>query len=215
MKSKNWISFGSVILLLAVILAFTGKRVFYKEVKIGNQVWMAENLNLDRFQNGDLIKEVKSNEEWMLAGKNKQPAWCYYQNDSANGITYGRIYNWYAITDARGLAPAGWQIPNNNHWMDLSEFLGGEREAGKKMKSITGWNNQGNGSNESGFNAEPAGGRYANGSFAFKGESVGFWSTSPDSLHTAWFRYLSAVDDLNHKYSLKKAAGMYVRCVRK
>lgn len=219
MKSKILISTGSSILVLIIILAFSsGKplsKLLYKEVKIGNQVWMAENLNEDKFRNGDPIKEVKSTEEWILAGKNKQPAWCYYNNDSANGAIFGRIYNFYAISDARGLAPSGWQIPNNNQWMELSEYLGGEREAGKKMKSTSDWNDNGNGSNESGFNALPGGGRYANGTFVFQGESTGFWSITADSAHTAWFRYLAAVDDLNHKYSLKKAAGMYVRCIKK
>lgn len=184
------------------------------EVKIGQQIWMAENLNTDKFNNGDAIPQVQTKDEWVLAGQKKQPAWCYYQNDSANGARYGRIYNWYAISDPRGLAPAGWRIPDNNHWMELSEYLGGERIAGKKMKSTTGWKDNGNGSYESGFNAEPSGGRYANGSFVFVGESVGFWSSNQDSLHTAWFRYLTAVDDLDHKYSLKKAAGMYVRCIK-
>ncbi|MBM3456181.1 MAG: hypothetical protein FJX80_13740, partial [Bacteroidetes bacterium] len=73
----------------------------YKTVKIGSQVWLAQNLNTDRFQNGDIIPEAKTREEWYLAGENKQPAWCYYENAPANGAKYGKLYNWYAVSDSR------------------------------------------------------------------------------------------------------------------
>ena len=186
----------------------------YKEVKIGGQVWMAENLNVSRFRNGDSIQEARTTEEWIRAGIDKKPVWCYFENDTANGTAFGRLYNWYAVNDARGLAPAGWRIPNNKNWMELSDYLGGDKEAGKKMKSALGWNENGNGTNESGFNALPGGGRYADGLFVYRGESTGFWSTTTDSLHTAWFRYLAGADNLN-KYTLRKAGGMYVRCIKK
>ena len=228
MKKSNLILTAAAIVATVILLAFSsgpgGPGIFSsangcidiqdKEVKIGNQVWMTENLNVDRFLNGDLIPEAKSTEDWVLAGKNRRPACCIFQNDSAFGAANGRIYNWYAITDPRGLAPSGWKIPDNEDWMELSEFLGGEREAGKKMKSATGWNNNGSGNNESGFNAAPSGGRYANGTFVFRGESIGIWSGTAFSQDSAWFRYLTYSDDLNHKYALKKAGGMYVRCIR-
>src|SRR3989338_8108735 len=83
------------------------------EVQIGGQTWMAENLNVESFRNGDPIPEVKSAEEWEKVGKRKKPAWCYYDYTSANGTKYGKLYNWYAVNDPRGLAPDGWHIPDS------------------------------------------------------------------------------------------------------
>lgn len=84
-----------------------------KSIKIGNQTWMTENLNVDNFQNGDIIPEAKTTEEWEQAGKRQQPVWCYYDYDINNGKKYGKLYNWYAVNDPRGLAPKGWHIPSD------------------------------------------------------------------------------------------------------
>jgi uncharacterized protein (TIGR02145 family) len=111
----------------------------YKTVKIGDQEWMAENLNTDRFRNGDLIPEAKTKEEWEAAGQNCMPAWCYYDNDPKNGEKYGKLYNWYAVNDTRGLAPKGWHIPYDNEWEFLINNLGGPNKAGKMLKSKFGW----------------------------------------------------------------------------
>jgi uncharacterized protein (TIGR02145 family) len=109
----------------------------YKTVKIGDQVWMAENLNTDRFRNGDIIPEAKSNEDWRDAVQNMKPAWCYYNNDIANGAKYGKLYNWYAVNDSRGLAPTGWHIPTDSEWINIEKKL--SADAGKKMKSTSEW----------------------------------------------------------------------------
>ena len=74
----------------------------FKTVKIGKQEWMVENLNVDRFRNGDLIPEIKSPNEWEKAGKSGKPAWCYFENDDLNGEKYGKLYNWFAVNDLRG-----------------------------------------------------------------------------------------------------------------
>ncbi len=110
-------------------------------VTIGTQVWMTKNLDVATFRNGDQIPEAKTDEEWKQAGKNKQPAWCYYNNDPANVAKYGKLYNWYAVIDPRGLAPNGYHIPSDPEWTKLVEYLGGEEVAGKKMKSTTEWVN--------------------------------------------------------------------------
>ena len=110
-----------------------------KGVAIGTQVWTTKNLDVATFRNGDPIPQAKSYEEWKAAGDNKQPAWCYYDNKAANGTKYGKLYNWYAVNDARGLAPAGWHVPTDEEWTVLSTFLGGDAVAGKKMKSTSGW----------------------------------------------------------------------------
>jgi uncharacterized protein (TIGR02145 family) len=109
-------------------------------VTIGAQVWTTKNLNVAIFRNGDPIPEAKTNEEWEAAGENKQPVWCYYENNAANGTKYGKLYNWYAVNDYRGLAPAGFHVPTDEEWTVLSTFLGGEDVAGKKLKSSSGWN---------------------------------------------------------------------------
>ena len=111
----------------------------FKSVKIGSQTWMTENLNVSTFRNGDPIPEVKTQEEWERAGENKQPAWCYYNNDPANGAKYGKLYNWYAVNDPRGLAPFGWHVPNDAEWMELISLYGGIHEAGIHLKSTTNW----------------------------------------------------------------------------
>ncbi len=97
----------------------------FKEIKIDKQIWMVENLNEDKFRNGDVIPQAKSREEWIKAGKEKKPVWCYFNNDSKNGSKFGRLYNWYAVADSRGLAPFGWHIPSEKEWIKLIEFLGG------------------------------------------------------------------------------------------
>jgi uncharacterized protein (TIGR02145 family) len=110
-----------------------------KEIKIGDQVWMAENLNVFYFQNGDPIPIVKSNEEWCKAGLEKKPACCYYNNSGVMGEKFGLLYNWYAVNDPRGLAPNGWHIPSDEEWTVLSSFLGGDEVAGNKLKSTNEW----------------------------------------------------------------------------
>lgn len=109
----------------------------YKTVTIGTQVWMKENLNVSTFRNGDPIPEAKTDEEWKRAGEEGKPAWCYYDNDPKNGTKYGKLYNWYAVNDARGLAPSGYHVPTDEEWRVLIDFLGNEVE--KEMKSTSGW----------------------------------------------------------------------------
>jgi uncharacterized protein (TIGR02145 family) len=127
----------------------------YKTVVIGDQTWMAENLSVSTFRNGDTIQEMKTLDEWKMAAKQRKPAWCYYNNDASNGTKYGKLYNFFAVSDPRGLAPKGWHIPTGNDWVKLSKFLGNKREVGAKLKSINGWFKNGNGINSTGFTALP------------------------------------------------------------
>lgn len=96
----------------------------YSSVKIGNAEWMIQNLNLAYFRNGDPIPQAKTDAEWISAGENEQPAWCYYENDPENGKIYGKLYNYYAVNDSRGLAPEGWRIP------DIFDILDFDKEEG-------------------------------------------------------------------------------------
>jgi len=95
----------------------------YKTVKIGQQEWMAENLNSTHFKNGDSIREVKTDAEWINASISKHPVWCYYKNSPVNGEKYGKLYNWYAVTDPRGLAPEGWHFASGKEIQDLIQTV--------------------------------------------------------------------------------------------
>jgi uncharacterized protein (TIGR02145 family) len=131
-----------------------------KEVAIGQQIWMNENLNVDIFRNGDKIEEARTIEEWNQGSNEEKPMWCYYDNNPDNGPKYGKLYNWYAVNDPRGLAPLGWHIPSHLEWEQLSVFLGGHDISAMKLKNNNGWAfNQysGNGTNETGFSALPGG----------------------------------------------------------
>ena len=187
---------------------------FAQTVTIGTQTWTTKNLDVATFRNGDAIPQAKTDEEWKAAGKNKQAAWCYYENNSENGTKYGKLYNWYAVNDARGLAPAGYHIPTDEEWTVLSTFLGGKDVAGKKMKSTSGWNDDGNGTNSSGFSGLPGGCREANGYFANVGNPGYWWSASESDVSVAWSRRLYfANSGLDRSYYYKDN-GFSVRCVR-
>jgi uncharacterized protein (TIGR02145 family) len=187
-------------------------------VTIGTQVWMTKNLNVDKFRNGDPIPEAKSKEEWEKAGDNKQPAWCYYNNDPSNGALYGKLYNWYAVNDSRGLAPQGWHIPTDEEWWALTDFLGGEEKAGAKMKSKDGWNSDffdgKNGTNSSGFSGLPGGLRHSWGTFDFIGFSGAWWSSTERDPNFARQRSLINSDDLVDGFNSLKKEGLSVRCIR-
>lgn len=159
------------------------KTTTYKEVVIGNQTWMAENLNVITFRNGDTIQEAGTLDEWRAAVRKREPAWCYFNNDKSIDSSYGKIYNYYAINDPRGLAPKNWKIPSSDDWEELFTVLGGKRDAGPKLKSTKGWKRNGNGSNFSGFNALPSGSRTVavfntNNGFSGNGSTCVWWSST-------------------------------------
>jgi uncharacterized protein (TIGR02145 family) len=186
----------------------------YAEIKIGNQVWMADNLNTEWFQNGDLIPEIKSNDEWERAGEEGRAAWCYYDNKLKYGEQYGRLYNWYAVTDSRGLCPTGWHVPSDLDWSVLTDYLGGVSGAASKMKSNKGWSfNKGN-TNSSGFNGLPGGNRSLSG-YCLEIESSGtWWSTTTERINDAWCRKLFFNHGDVYRYDARKYEGFSVRCLR-
>jgi uncharacterized protein (TIGR02145 family) len=187
-------------------------------IKIGNQTWMLKNLDVDTFRNGDAIPEVKTEEEWIREGKKKQPAWCYYDNDSTNGEKHGKLYNWYAVNDPRGFAPTGWHIPTNEEWTILTNHLEGDEEAGKKMKFTNYWANNkdisGNGSNESGFSGLPSGARNNEGQFEDLFRFGNWWSSSEGGTYGPWMVGLGCPYDKARKGSEYKDAGISVRCIK-
>jgi hypothetical protein len=96
---------------------------FSMQVNTGNQIWSSENLYVNKFRNGDSIPEVKNKDDWDSAIYNEEPAWCYYNFNSENGKKYGKLYNWYAVNDPRGLAPIGWRLPTIDEWRELINCL--------------------------------------------------------------------------------------------
>jgi uncharacterized protein (TIGR02145 family) len=159
---------------------------------LGNQSWSSTNLNTDRFQNGDLIPEARTDEEWKQAAVNKQPAWCYFLNDSSNSQIYGRLYNFYAVIDPRGLAPKGWRVASTADWVALNKTVVNEycpedvermiewghtvefgvpacTDATNGLRSTEGWpedrNSPFSGNNSSGLAFRPMGWRYLDGTF--------------------------------------------------
>jgi len=124
-----------------------------KQIKIGNQIWMAENLDVGTFRNGDLIPEAKTKEQWLEAGNRKEPAWCFYKNTKF----LGKLYNWYAVSDQRGLAPNGYLIPTISEWELFFEQIGGAELAGKKLKTKSGSWEEFGGNDDFNFSVYPAG----------------------------------------------------------
>lgn len=186
----------------------------YKTVKIGSYEWMAENLNVSHFRNGDVVPEIKTKEEWIKAGKDHKPAWCYYNNDPANGKKWGKLYNWYAVIDPRGLAPDGWRIPSAiEEWPALINFLGGEKVAGDKMKSASGWT-EGKGSNESGFSGLPGGERYETGTFYYGASDGSWWSSTEYYLGSVCVYSVNSNFIELYGTFPKPEGGHSVRCVR-
>jgi uncharacterized protein (TIGR02145 family) len=201
------------LLSLFIMILFT--QINYAQtVTIGKQVWMAQNLNVEKFRNGDPIPKAKTEEEWKKAGENKQPAWCYYDNDSKNGAKYHKLYNWYAVSDSRGLAPTGWHIPSEAEWNQLTANLGGVYEAGAKMKNISGWYENANGNNSSGFSGLPGGNRSYDGSLMSIGKYGGWWSSSERTPKNAGVRNLTYFDGFINISEDSKKGGLSVRCVK-
>lgn len=185
----------------------------YGWVKIGKQVWMAENLRTGKLNDGTTIPLVTNNTAWNRL----TPACCWYNNDKATfGNTYGALYNWWAVNTGK-LCPAGWHVPTDEEWTTLTTFLRGESVAGVKMKEsgTTHWKSPNKGAtNESGFCGLPVGYRYYTGDFNYVGSYGYWWSSTKYATKYARSRrlgYNSAV--VNRDIDLK-GDGFSVRCLR-
>lgn len=181
-------------------------------VRIGQQIWMTYNLDVKNFQNGDTIFHATTNEEWLYAGENKIPAWCYYNNNKKREIV---LYNWYAVGDSRGLAPAGWKIPSKPDWSQLINHLGGLNLAAVSLMSKTGWKNE-QGLNTRGFNAYPDGGRFKNGNFDGLLNEAYYWSLNEQEKISD--KDIATCLSLNYHLTMltqfPKYYGLSVRCIK-
>ncbi|HXK48835.1 MAG TPA: fibrobacter succinogenes major paralogous domain-containing protein [Clostridiales bacterium] len=151
----------------------------YNIVKIGMQSWTGKNLEVTKFKNGDPIMKAGSETEWAKAAAEGKPAWCYYLDASDYGKKYGILYNWYAVTDKRGLAPDGWRVSTKSDWEGLRSFLKSSTPGALlKEQGTANWiKNSGNTTNETGFTALPGGHRSDKGSFNSVGY-IGYWWTT-------------------------------------
>lgn len=200
----------------------------FESVIIGEQEWMSKNLDVAYYRNGDEIPHITDPEEWanLTSG-----AWCYYDNDPDNGDIYGKLYNWYAVTDPRGLAPEGWHLPSDNEWKIL------EIELGMSSEDADSWNSRGapvgsklaggyalwqNGNlsgditfNSSGFMALPAGRCTSTGEFDLINSVTYLWTTSEQYPNFVIYRYLTFSDTgVGRWYETVKKHGFSVRCVK-
>jgi uncharacterized protein (TIGR02145 family) len=200
-------------LIFSMMITFW-ERTSIKEVTIGQQVWMTENLDTEKFQNGDPILQARSSGEWKAYANDGTPAWCYYEKNPLNGKKHGKLYNWYAVNDPRGLAPNGWHIPNNDEWRTLADYLGGDDIAGNKMKSKNAWSDYGNGTNESGFNGFPSGYCLEDGSFTNMGKFGFWWSLTENDEVIAWYSSLFYKNSYLSIHHFSKSFGFSVRCIK-
>ena len=184
----------------------------YPTVKIGNQVWMAANLKTTKYRNGDVIEKVTEKTKWA---KLSTGCYCAYDNNEENAETYGYLYNWWAVTDSRNIAPEGWHVPTDSDWTQLTSYLGGKSVAGGKLKSTLGWNSPNIGAtNESKFSALPGGYRSSDGNFDSLMYYANFWFASESGSTNAWNRSLYfSYADANWDYDNKKC-GFSVRLIK-
>ncbi|MEI6089552.1 MAG: FISUMP domain-containing protein [bacterium] len=189
------------------------------DVLICNQFWMGCNLNVAHYRNGDPIPQVSDPLEWRALTTG---AWCYYNNDPKNGEIYGKLYNWYAVNDPRGLAPAGWYVPSDEEWTELENCIGGKDIAGGKLKSMgtieTGdglWFSPNNGAtNETGFAAVPGGYRYHVSDFLNIGVDAYFWTSTDFGSKTAYYRRIGTDASIIGRSTHYYENGFSVRCIR-
>jgi uncharacterized protein (TIGR02145 family) len=186
----------------------------YKTVKIGNQVWMAENLKTTRYNDGTDIPNVPDSVAWSDL---TTPGFCWYNNDEETyKDTYGALYNGYSVSSGN-LCPSGWHVPSRDEWQQLTDFLGDTITGGGKLKEagIAHWLTPNkNADNSSGFTALPAGIRYFEGSFNTVLYFTGIWSATEIGTDEEWYLslyYGDAIVIMNHR---SKKHGLSVRCVK-
>jgi len=187
----------------------------YKTIVIGDQIWMAENLRTTRYQNGDSIPNITDNEGWAALTSG---AYCNYKNtlDLDTIATYGRLYNYYAVADSRGIAPKGWRMPDINDWATLIEYLGGDTIASNHLKEVgnTHWEDPFESDNSSGFTALPGGRRYLSKDIAEIGFYGDWWTLSEYNETHAGFLYLFYFSSNVNKGVNYKANGYSIRLIK-
>jgi uncharacterized protein (TIGR02145 family) len=186
----------------------------YHTVTIGSQEWMSENLKVTRYRNGDSISNITDDQDW---DKLSTGAWCEINNEVTNAGKFGHLYNWYAVEDIRGLCPEGWHVPSDGEWSVLVDFLGGEQEAGGKLKSTDTllWRSPNAGACDLvGFSGLPGGSRWQEGQFLYFGYYGLWWTATEDTGEFAFYRYLAFDNPGCFSNQYRKNNGCSVRCIK-
>jgi uncharacterized protein (TIGR02145 family) len=184
------------------------------DVTIGSQIWTGCNLNVDTYRNGDPIPQVTDPTAWASLTTG---AWCYYNNDSANGPTYGKLYNWYAVNDPRGLAPVGYHIPTNVEYNTLITTLGGTLIAGGPLKETgtTHWTAPNTGATDStGFTALPGGFRLNDGVYYELGLTMDNWTSTDIDINTARVIVIYNNNAGAYTGAMQKERGLSIRLIK-
>ena len=189
------------------------------EIKIGSQVYMGKNLDVSYYRNGDPIPQVTDLDKWAALTTG---AWCYYKNESSYGEVYGKLYNWYAVNDPRGIAPTGWHVPSNDEWGILDKYLGGGDKSGVKLKAhgSKDWEYINSDLiNQTGFAGMPSGSLSffgMRGMFIDEGISAVWWSSTSinGANDSAWVRFLYEGSDYFAQVGYGKNDGYSIRCIK-
>ena len=203
---NNSISYGSVTDIEGNV---------YKTVQIGSQTWLAENLRTTKFNDGTPIPYVIDKGTWMTLGS---PAFCWYNNLDKNKYPSGGLYNWFAVNTSK-LCPSGWHVPSDEEWTTFTEYLGGLKIGGAKIKEagFTHWEEPNVGaSNSSGFSAIPAGQRRAiGGIFTGLGLYDSWWSSTEYNFEKSWYRSVATINtDVWRSSGTLKQNGTSIRCIK-
>ena len=197
--------------------------IVYQTVKIGNQWWMAENLKVTQFRNGDAIPKHTGGEDWLDLTTSH---YCVFANNDSNTAVFGNLYNWFVVHDRRQVAPAGWHVPSDAEWKELEQFLGmSESEAnmglwrgtdeGGQLKSASDvfWLTP-NKSAVDAFEFNAIGSGYRCGGFHSLGETAAYWTRSEKSASTAWGRCLTHYESRILRSEIDKTFAYSIRCVK-
>jgi uncharacterized protein (TIGR02145 family) len=228
---RKYFNKKSLIYLLLIIIGLTissiaVNRIFFQpepvtdidgnvssSVNIGSQIWMVNNLDVSHYRNGDPIPQAQNIDEWddLTTG-----AWCYFDMNTENGRKYGKLYNWYAVNDTRGLAPKGWHIPSKDEWVSLTDYLGGKDIAGGKMRSLQYWESpNADATNSSGFSGMPGGLLFFRGIYTDLGSSGNWWSSTEEGPETAYcLALVNNSGSIGNQISYNKNFGLSVRCIK-
>jgi uncharacterized protein (TIGR02145 family) len=202
----------------------------YSTVPIGDQCWFAENLRATVYANGDVIPAGLTDGEWTSTTSGATAVYgegssdCYNDSpdidacDEAQSLSeYGRLYNWYAATDAAGLCPSGWHVPTDGEWTDLENYISSQGFSGTEgtaLKSTYGWQNGANNTDDFGFSALPGGFRGSNNGVFGNAGFLGYWWSSSPSGGNAWYRGLNYYDPGVLRDDFLPRVGISVRCLR-
>lgn len=235
----------TTIIILCLLFSFNIGKVYaqvtdvdgktYNTIAIGTQVWMAEDLEVTHYRNGDPIQYIpcpqqlnynQDNQESKAWESTKSGVYCVGLRPRLDVFVKGgrfscMLYNWYAVNDSRGLAPKGWHIPTKLEWLTLFEYLGGFEVAGKKMKSRNGWDTKyaSNGNNISGFNALPTGERDNFGFYMAFSQYAWYWSATSEGdyaycLQLGWqYNLKFNKSGLNFMTNVRQS-GEAIRCIK-